>query len=383
MKKVFIISITFFLFLSISRPSFAIEDPLSHANNKIGVHILFPSELSQAATLINSSNGDWGYVIIPIQSGDKDIKKWQTFMDEAKQRHIIPIIRLATEGDYFNTKVWRKPTAADILDFANFLDSLSWPVKNRYIVVYNEVNRGNEWGGSPNASEYAQLLSYTVSVFKSRNPDFFIISSGMDNASINAGDALNEYTYFTQMNAAVPGIFSQIDGIGSHSYPNPAFTQPPTTQSRESTSSFMYESTLIDTFTNRQLPIFITETGWSRSALSDSTIASYFQTAFTSVWNNPRVIAVTPFILEAGGGPFEQFSLLTPNGDDTPISLVIKNLPKQKGEPTVNPSVLAAETTSSNETLPVKWFAKSDKPNYTVFFTHITKQLGKFFLHLQ
>ncbi len=382
MKK-FVIACFFVLLLTFSAlPVFAIENPTANANNKVGVHILFTSELQQAAKIINSNGGDWGYVTIPIQSGDKDLKKWQAFMDQAKQLHIIPIIRLATEGDYFNTKVWRKPTAADVLDFVNFLNSLSWPVKNRYVEVYNEVNRDDEWGGQANASEYAQLLSYSVSVFKSASPDFFIISAGMDNASANGNGAINEYTFFNQMNLAVPGIFSQLDGIGSHAYPNPGFNQPPTIQTSESITSFEYESNVIDSFANRQLPIFITETGWSRNNLSDATIGTYFTTAFTSVWNDPRIVAVTPFILEAGTPPFDQFSLLTPGGADTPVSIAIKNLPKQKGKQTVNPSVLAAETSINNNTMPVKWFGKSDKPNYSAFVLHITKVLGKYLLHL-
>src|SRR5947209_6699716 len=107
--------------------AYAAQDPRTIPNNKIGIHILFPSEIVAAARLVNANGGDWGYVTIPVQSGDKDLIKWQAFMSSAKKYHVIPLLRLATEGDYFNTKVWRKPTYLDILDFANFLDSLDWP----------------------------------------------------------------------------------------------------------------------------------------------------------------------------------------------------------------------------------------------------------------
>lgn len=167
----FVFILSFFLFLP--RQSFAVEDPLKVPNNKFGIHILFPSELEDAAKLVNSNGGDWGYVTIPLQSGDRDLEKWQDFMDNALRLHVIPIIRLATEGDYFNTKVWRKPDETDVIDFANFLNSLDWPTKNRYIIVFNEVNRGDEWGGEVNPQEYANLLSYAVTVFKSKNQDFF------------------------------------------------------------------------------------------------------------------------------------------------------------------------------------------------------------------
>ena len=107
-------------------------------------------------------------------------------MDEAKKLHVIPILRLATEADTSNTKVWREPTEYDIVNFANFLNSLNWPVKNRYIVVFNEVNRGDEWGASLSADEYAHILVFAIDVFKSKSPNFFMINAGLDNAAPNA-----------------------------------------------------------------------------------------------------------------------------------------------------------------------------------------------------
>src|SRR5258705_11328911 len=131
----FLIFISFFFSYS---KALAFYDPLTVPNNKFGIHILFPFEARLASTLVNSNGGDFGYVIIPIQSGDKNLVKWQKFMNDCKEFHLIPIIRLATEGDYFNTTVWRKPTKEDVLDFANFLNSLNWPTTIRYIVVFNE-----------------------------------------------------------------------------------------------------------------------------------------------------------------------------------------------------------------------------------------------------
>ena len=244
MKRLLISIIALFFLLGFPKQTLAVVDPLSTPNNKFGIHILFDSELRDAAKLINSSGGDWGYVIIPIQSGDKDLEKWQKFMDDARALHVIPLIRLSTAGDYFNTAVWRKPKDEDIVDFANFLNSLDWPTKNRYIIVYNEVNRGDEWGGAPNPQEYAQILDYAVTTFKKVNGDFFIISAGMDNASANANNAMNQYTYMNAMDDAVPGIFARLDGLSSHSYPNPAFSQPPTVDTKMSITSFKYEQAL-------------------------------------------------------------------------------------------------------------------------------------------
>ncbi len=343
MKSLLVSLFFIFTLFSISiLPVHAIEDPLSKPNNKFGIHILFPTELDEAAKLINSSGGEWGYVIIPIQSGDRNIDKWQSFLNEAGNKRIIPILRLATEGDYFNTHVWRKPRHEDVLDFANFLNSLEWPTKNRYVIVFNEVNRGDEWGGQANPSEYAQLLSYAVTVFKSLHPDFYIIGGGFDNAAPNQGtEYIDQYNYMRQMNNAVPGIFNQIDGYASHSYPNPGFSQPPSVVSSKSISSFTYERELLNQLSSKRIPIFITETGWSNESVSEEERARYYEVAFQNTWNDQDIVAITPFLLNATG-PFAKFSFISENGSQTKQYKTFQSLRKEKGTPTLNNKVLAA-----------------------------------------
>ncbi len=363
----------------------AIEDPRSRPNNKFGIHILFDTELQDAARLINSRGGDWGYVTIPIQVGDRDLTKWQNFMDQARKSHVIPIIRLATEGDYFNTKAWRKATYADVVDFANFLDSLNWPTKNRYVVVFNEVNRGDEWGGNVNPEEYAQILSYAVTVFKSKNQDFFILSAGLDNAAPNQGtDYMNEYNYLRTMNLGVPGIFNQIDGFSSHSYPNPGFAQPPSDISMTGISSFKYEGDLMNSLSNKTLPVFITETGWSANVLSDSIRAAYYTDAFAHYWTDVNVIAVTPFLLHADAGPFNMFGFFKQDGSESAQYKSISDIVKIKGTPETSPllqEVLAAENKMGAD-LPTRSFQPSRAAVPVVALSSVMKQYFKWMLHL-
>jgi hypothetical protein len=368
----------FFLLFWLPKPSFAIEDPLSASNNKFGVHILFPEELSQAATLVNSNGGDWGYVVIPIQSGDRDLEKWQNFMDMAKKLHIIPIVRLATEGDYFNTTVWRKPTEEDVLDFANFLNSLNWPVKNRYIVVFNEVNRSDEWEGELDPEEYANILNYSVSAFKSLSEDFFIISSGLDNAAPNKfGEYMNEYDYMTAMNNAVPGIFSLVDGLGSHSYPNPGFRVMPYILTSQSIYSFNFEKNLAYRLSGKNLPIFITETGWSKEVLSENQISEYFRYAFEYVWSDKNIVAVAPFLLQGGGqGTFAKFSLILEDGKCSDVFTALQEISKIKGAPTVcSDTIDSSKPIPTN--LPSKIFPK--KTQYKGLSPEKTDVISEFF----
>lgn len=352
------------MFVTTTQSAFAIEDPLSKSNNKFGIHILFDTELDEAASLVNTNGGEWGYVVIPIQSGDRDLIKWQNFMNRAKELKLIPIIRLATENYYFDTKVWRKPDQKDILDFVNFLDSLNWPVKNRYIIVFNEVNRSDEWGGQANPDEYAKLLSYTTTLFKSRNQDYFIITAGLDNASINGNGAINKLDYLRRMDLAVPGIFNQIDGISSHSYANPGFSSAPTETHQMSIASFRYERDLIESLTDKTLPIFITETGWTSDVIPDERRASYYQYAFENVWSDPQIVTVAPFLLRAHGGPFEQFSFVNSDGSRTKQFEKIVELKKVKGQPEIQQHVLGI-TDLAKRQLPVKSFNPEEKNELT------------------
>lgn len=351
--------VTFFALVLIEPfDAFAIENPLNVPGNKVGIHILFPAELSNAAKLANSSGGDWGYVTIPVQVRDRNLFKWQKFMDEAREFHVIPIIRIATEGYYFNSSVWEKSADQDILDFANFLNSLDWPTKNKYVVILNEVNRADEWQGEPNPAEYARILSYAVTAFKSMNSDFFIISAGLDNGAANSSSSINQYNFMTQMNNEVPGIFGQIDGMASHSYPNPGFSVPPWILTNKSIGSFKYEKELAETLGGKKLPVFITETGWSRDKLPDREIASYMKYAFEEVWSDGDIVAVTPFILQSGG-PYTKFSLINDDGKPNEIYLAIENMPKTKGEPRVVESV--EKSISKNVNLSIKTFPKKNQ----------------------
>lgn len=371
---IFLLTATIIIILS-SRNAHAIVDPRSFPNNKFGVHILFTTELSEAARLVNSGGGDFGYVTIPIQASDKDLEKWQKFMDDCGGLRLIPIIRIATENYYFDTKVWRKPAYDDILDFANFLNSLEWPVKNRYIVVFNEVNRGDEWGGDPSPSEYAQILNYTTEIFKSLNPDFFIISAGLDNAAVNSNTSLNQYNFMIQMAQEIPEIFDKIDGMGSHSYPNPAFSVPPWITTNKSISSFKFEKNLAFELSGKNLPVFITETGWSDEKASESQIGQYFTYAFENIWSDQNIVAVTPFLLQAGTEPFSHFSLLNENDEYNEVFKTLQKIPKTKGNPTIDIHPSSYILRNANN-IPFKTFPKAMQ--YEISPTQAAKAITPF-----
>lgn len=352
----FLFSIIYFLFST--KPVQALYDPRTLPNNKVGVHILSLDEISRAAALVNSSGGDWGYVTVPIQPSERDLPKWQSFMDQARTLHLIPLVRITTvpQGG-----TWAQGENTDLVDFANFLSELHWPVENRYIVLFNEVNRDAEWGGTVDPAKYAEIVKNARTIFKERSTDFFLLGPALDLSLPNSRSSQSATSYLRAMAAHDPLIWSYFDGWASHSYPNPAFQAHPTKTGLTSIVGYRSEFSLLKLATK---PVFITETGWDQNKVSDSLLNSYWTQAW-QIWNQDyNVVAVTPFIL-SGGDMFSPFSLLDEGGNYRPSGQAIANLAKSAGTPTLAPAPTPPPTKSSQSDS--TWETSLFKPGKALF----------------
>ena len=88
MKKVGLL-LTFVLFLLTPTTTRA-------ANNKFGIHVISEQDLEDAANLVNSNDGEWGYVTLVIREDEWDLKRWNEAMHKMAELKLIPIIRIAT-----------------------------------------------------------------------------------------------------------------------------------------------------------------------------------------------------------------------------------------------------------------------------------------------
>lgn len=302
----------------------ATQDPLAVPNNRFGIHIISPTsdEASSASSLVNSGGGDWGYVTITIEDSDRNHDKWQAFFDALRRDHLIPIVRLATapEGNF-----WKVPYEKEEEAWADFLNSLNWPVKNRYVIVYNEPNQAQEWGNQVDAISYAKVLDKTISALKSRSGDFFVMNAGFDASAPEKQPAYeDEEKFLTEMENTVPGIFDRLDGWVSHSYPNPGFAGSPDATGRGTVKNYQWELSVLKSLgIKKDLPVFITETGWKhaegvdydKSLPSSSEVGKDLEEAFANAWNDPKIIAVTPFLLDYQNPPFDHFSFRRVDSD--------------------------------------------------------------------
>lgn len=329
------ILIALILILSLASPVLAANDPRNSANNKVGIGILSPeTDIEEAASMVNN-NGAWGWVLLVISRSEMNVDRWQTIFHKLSKNKLIPIVRIATDMD---GGVWQQPGENDGRVWADFLSSLYWPTKNRYVQVYNEVNRGSEWGGSVDPEGYARELEKVARELASRSDDFFILNAPLDLALSDSPDSMDAVRFLALMEAAVPGIFAKLDGWASHSYPNPGFSASPFKSGRTGIDGYRWELGQIGPYlAGHDLPVFITETGWDRSVLSEEKIAENYIDAFTKIWTDPKVVAVTPFIFDYPDGLYYSFSFKS-NGQALGKKYfahyeVVKQLSKVAGEP--------------------------------------------------
>ncbi|HUD19129.1 MAG TPA: hypothetical protein VMR81_01675 [Patescibacteria group bacterium] len=344
MVKAYISKIVTFLLLlfvfAYARPVFAISDPAGVPNNKYGIHIADFNDIPDVPALVNSSGGDWGYITLVSTDSDRDRGVWQRLFDEMRRLHVIPIVRLAT---HVENAAWVKPNPGQFDEIVSFFNSLNWPVQNRYIILYNEPNHANEWGGTIDPEGYADDLVTLGGKFKHTSNDFFVLPAGLDASAGTNSESLDSFAYLKRMVTAKPELLSVIDGWTSHSYPNPGFSGSPYASGRGSLGTYSVELSLLQTLgLTKQLPVFITETGWTHSQgktlhtnyLSPEAVGQNLVIASQSVWTDSRIVAITPFVFNYQDTPFDNFSWKQ-LGSNTFYAQydAYRNIPKTAGHP--------------------------------------------------
>jgi hypothetical protein len=313
---------------------------LAENRNIFGLHLTQLSDIYQAKDVVNSSGGDWGWVTIVLRTDQLNHQAWQEFFDNCRKFHLIPIVRLATIMD---NDVWKRPVFSDIDNLANFLDSLNWPTLKQHVVLFNEVNHGQEWGGAVDSKNYTDIAIYAADKFKQLNTNFLILGAALDLAAPSQPKNFESAeNYYREIFLYQPLYFSKLDALASHSYPNHGFNGKPTDTGKTSIRGYLWELDYLKRLgISKNFLVYLTETGWPHreGRLSQNqyytlkTAASFLQSAL-SIWQGDyRVMAVTPFIYNYPNPPFDHFSWLKPDGGLYPEYQTIVDLAKYKNSP--------------------------------------------------
>lgn len=289
---------------------------LAREHSVYGIHLLHLSELDAATTLLHPVENDtWAYVTIPLTLDDLNKEsEWQDFFRKAKERKIIPIVRLMTK---FENGAWTVPDKKDIVDMFTFLGRLEWPHEKKYVIVFNEVNHAKEWGGRIDPESYTDILSFAADWAHTEASTYQVLPAAMDLEAPNGSTTREAFNYLQAMHSYNPEIFHKVDYWNSHSYPNPGFSTSPERTGKNSMRGYIHELAFVKEKTGRDMQTFITETGWTENGATRRHLAAYYQYTADHIWSDERVIAATPFILQGDPGPFSGFSFIDRNGKPT------------------------------------------------------------------
>lgn len=315
------------------------QQNIGYKNNKFGLYGYSEEDfITITGDLVNSTNGDWGYMLIPYNVKDYDYDKWKKLFEQLNETHLIPVIQL-WDVDFDD---YREQT----VEAAQFLNQFDWPIEKRYISAYNEPNDARFWKGRLDPAHYAEILSYTIDSFKSVNGNYFMMNGAFNSTAPTAGGYMDQVQFMVAMDAAEPNIFNRLDGWASHSYPQPAFRGKPWDVGRQSIRAYDWELRLLEQrFGVRELPVFITETGWPhKEGVEDNdayydqfTVADFMVQAFRDVWlPDERVAAVMPFTIYYDP-PHDHFSWLKEHDSTETYAPfdAVRLMPKIAGAPPI------------------------------------------------
>lgn len=334
-QKLTIFTLAFFaIFNLFSRPI------LASGSNIFGLHLTQPSDINTAARLINSRGGDWGWATIVIRLDQLDYGTWQDFFNQCRRLHIIPIIRLATINE---NGTWKRPSLSDLDNLVSFLNSLNWPTKEQHVILFNEVNRADEWGGGVDPKNYADMAIYTADKLKNANPNFVILSAGLDLAAPQTPSQFESAeNFYNELIQYKRDFFDHIDALASHSYPNLGFVGTPNDTGPHSITGYLWEISYLKRLgINKNLPVYITETGWPHREgeskdnhfYTIDTSAEFLITALNKWGQDPEIKAVTPFIFNYPYYPFDHFSWVDKNTTLYPAYQKVVDLQKNSNRP--------------------------------------------------
>ncbi len=290
--------------------------PVYAKGEVLGIHILSTGEIDQANTLLEHGDDKDKFVTIPLTLGDLNKSSdWQSFFDKCHALKIRPIIRFATR---FENGSWKKPTRIDVMALTQFLGALEWHRPELTVVLFNEPNHAQEWGGTLDPQGFAQVSIFAAQWLKTEPKTYTVLPAAMDLAADGHNQTQEAFAYWQDALNEEPTLFEHFDGWNSHSYPNPAFAQSPSRTGKNSLRGYTNELEFIKKYTSKEFPVYITETGWNQNVLTNIKLRTYFAEAYEQIWTkDSRIVAVTPFVLQGAPGTFAPFSFLDANGKPT------------------------------------------------------------------
>jgi hypothetical protein len=306
------------------------------SDNAFGIGLVGPgsaNDMQLAAELA----GPGGHVkmIFPgvTRSTQGPQQAWVDAVNHAYASNLVPVIRVGPPWGDRNLR--KQSDDAGNMDYTSLAQAYKRVVDGLprdddtliWIEVHNEPNLCYEWvcdagqgdmeGGSKIsyqtiAAEYAAFLRDVTEALHSLNDEHIrVINGGLAPGGVrwcNCGSeggepGITAKEFLQAMEAGAPGVFDELDGWASHSYPASNEGYGFFVPFDQAGVGLTYYEVELSTIGRPNLPVLITETGWRTDEASRPQIADWTVRAFTDVWlPDSRVQAVMPFLLRGGSG---------------------------------------------------------------------------------
>lgn len=324
--------------------------------NKFGIGLVSPGNTTQW-DLTADLTGAGGHIKLIFPGVTRDMgsapQEWIDAVSNVYDRDLVPVIRIGPPwGDRFVRDqaddpgtYKRYPSLGGA--YARVIASLprrdGWPL---WIEVHNEANLCYEWecrrdsveggwiGYEQTAAEYASFLRDVIVAIRTINdPRIKVTIGGLaPGGTVRCeceGDGfqpgITAVEFLQAMRAEVPDIFDQLDGWATHSYPASGLGFgffSPYDQSGPGLTFFEHELAEIG---RPELPVLVTETGWTTEFGSRDEIAGWTVEAYRGHWlTDPRIVGVMPFILQDGN--WDRFAWVDPGGTPYPVYHRVREL---------------------------------------------------------
>lgn len=243
--------------------------------------------------------GPGGFVVELVRADDLDVQKWQRLIDLAEARQLRTVLRLATWQDPASGWWVAPPKDPDGVGYreiaaryARFVGSLRTR-DGLDVIVGNEPNRADEWGGRPDPAEYARYLADVGRALHAAAPGRVrVLNAALDGFAPDSGGKViggsrsyDTASFLRGLHAAEPGVWEVVDVWATHAYPlgpfsegpgrrefriddlalgGPRLTTPPFPGLyNRGINAYRWELFVLSSLgVTRRLPVLVTEAGW-------------------------------------------------------------------------------------------------------------------------
>jgi hypothetical protein len=150
-------------------------------------HVGFGAFLSERSHVYLVDNMSFDWVVWQLQWSLAEPRRgnyqWlglDELLSDAQSEGLKVVLRVDSAPDWARSGPAGSPPD-DMADFGDFMSVLATRARGKVsgYVIWNEPNLPENWGGSPNAREYVQMLESVYPRIKAADPDAAVITSGM------------------------------------------------------------------------------------------------------------------------------------------------------------------------------------------------------------